>query len=249
MMESSEKAFKCNLNFVGFLLVFIVLVGCKTVKPTGDTEIRPSMYPTADGYVQHPLGYSYNALMPYANKNKVKEHYEQAHSKHITKLNQVVFAHESMMGKSLEGLLQQMSQLPDDVRGEIRQHAGAHWNYTFFWQAITNKKNTQPSTELVDAINNKWGNMEKFGKAFAKAAKVKYGQCWVWLVNTKKGLKISVTQNNDNPLMDIAEVKGKPILVAFMQKQTFALTDTNGNGLNAFWNVVDWEKASKLFAK
>jgi Fe-Mn family superoxide dismutase len=249
MKRNGKILFKNNLSVIGFLLLFTVLANCKTVKPIGDTEIKPSTYPTADGYVQNPLGYSYNALLPYADKQRVKEHYEQIHSKHITKLNQVVFAHESMMGKSLEELLQSVSQLPNDVKSEIRQHGGAHWNYTFFWKSITDKKNTQPSIELSNAINNKWGSLEKFGKAFTKAAKVKYGQCWVWLVNTKKGLKISVTQNNDNPLMDMAEVKGKPILAILMQQQTFALADTDGDGLDAFWDVVDWERASKLFAK
>jgi Fe-Mn family superoxide dismutase len=239
------------VDIVVIVTVFMMtsVVSCRSTKNTGSTKTNPTTYPSAHGYDKKSLSFSYSDLAPFAEAEKIKNHYEVIHSQHLAKLNKVVFASKYMMGKSLEELFQNLDSIPNEVRNTVRVDGGGHWNYTFFWQAITDEKNTEPSKELEDAIEDKWGSMGKFGASFTKAATVKYGQCWVWLVNTKKGLKISVTQSNDNPLMDLAKIKGKPILVVPMKQQTFALTDNDKRGLDTFWNIVNWERASKLFNK
>lgn len=233
------------------VLISTFSVSCKGTKIVGATEIESTTYPSAHGYDQKPLGFSYSALEPFIGSDELQEHYKDTHSVYLNKLNKIVFAHESMMGKSLEELLQSVSKLPNDVKEEIRENGGAHWNHTFFWQGLTDKKNTQPDEILKKAITNKWGSLENFKKKFEKASKVKYGQCWVWLVSTKKGLEISMTHNHDNPLMDIAEITGKPIIAIDMWAHSFGDENTKvvDQYLANFWEFVDWERASRLFNK
>lgn len=253
MRMKKESLPKTPYSLAIALVVLIVTfsTSCKSTKIIGATEIKPVTYPSAHGYGQKPLGFSYSALQPFIGANELQEHYQDTHSHHLNKLNKIIFAHESMMGKSLEELLQNVSKLPADIKGTFRESGGAHWNHTFFWEGLTAKKNTYPAGELKKAITSKWGSIEKFKKKFEKDSKVKYGQCWVWLVSTEKGLKISMTHNYDNPLMDIAEIKGKPIMAIDMWTHSFVDKDAKvvDKYLANFWEFVDWERASKLFNK
>jgi len=218
--ENAQHPFIKNIVTNITVLMLLFAISCKSTKPTGATTVKPATYPTADGFAQKPLAYNYAALAPFSTKETVKSHFIETQSSYLNKLNKVIFAHESMMGKSLEELLQGVSKLPEDVRSIIRENGGGYWNHTFFWKGLTTKKNTQPNEQLRKAIISKWGSIKKFKKKFEKVSTVKYGQCWVWLVNTEKGLKISRTDNEDNPLMDISKIQGKPIIAIDLWKHS-----------------------------
>lgn len=224
-------------------------LACKTNNAAVAAVITHT-HPTGDGFAQEPLGYNYDALEPYIDAETMQIHYSKHHSAYIKKLNEVVFAHKKMMGKTLEELLQGVSKLPEDVRATVRNNGGGHWNHTFFWQVMTGKKDTKPSDALSQAITKKWGTMDAFKTEFEKAATTRFGSGWAWLIKTDKGLEISSTPNQDNPLMDVADAKGRPLLAVDVWEHAYYLKYQNKRAdyLKNWWNVVNWEKVSEIFA-
>lgn len=225
-------------------------LACKTTQATA-VKVAASTYPTADGYMQEPLPYSYNALEPYINALTMEIHYTKHHTAYLKKLNEVKFAHQSMMGKSLEELLQSVSKLPEDVRAIVRNNGGGHWNHAFFWKILVPATGQQPNGSLLEAITKKWGGIDSFKAEFEKAGASRFGSGWVWLVKTNKGLEITTTANQDNPLMDITEVQGNPILALDVWEHAYYLQYQNKRAdyLKNFWNVVNWNEAEILFNK
>jgi len=246
---NTRREFIRNATIISAAFALAPSMACSTTKPVGTLTIAPQTYPSAHGFAQEPLGYGYNALQPYIDAETMKIHFSKHHSGYVEKLNKVVFAHESMMGKSLEELLQSVSKLPNDIQASIRNNGGGHWNHTFFWKCMTPKQNTQANTALIKEIEKKWGSVEGFKKAFEDAGKNRFGSGWVWLIKTKKGLAISSTPNQDNPLMDVAEMNGKPLLAIDVWEHAYYLKYQNNRGeyLSNFWNVVDWEKVSERY--
>ena len=247
--HNSRRDFIKNTAIISTGLAIAPSLACKTTKVP--SIVKPATYPTADGYVQAPLGYAYNALEPYIDAQTMEIHYTKHHSGYIKNLNKVAFAHGGMMGKSLEELLQRVSTLPDDIQTIVRNNGGGHWNHTFFWQIMTDKPDSQPSDELKKAITKKWGSIDTFKSEFEKAATSRFGSGWAWLVNTSKGLEISSTPNQDNPLMDITDVQGIPLLAIDVWEHAYYLKYQNKRAdyLKNWWNVVNWEQVSSLFLK
>lgn len=247
--HNSRRDFIKNTAIITTGLALAPNLACKTTKVAA--IVKPSTYPTADGYVQQPLGYAYNALEPYIDAQTMEIHYTKHHSGYIKNLNKVAFAHESMMGKSLEELLQKVSTLPADVKTTVRNNGGGHWNHTFFWQVMTDKRDTKPSAELETAITKKWGSVDAFKAEFEKSASSRFGSGWAWLVNTSKGLEITSTPNQDNPLMDVADVQGVPLLGVDVWEHAYYLKYQNKRAdyLKNWWNVVNWDRVNGLFVK
>lgn len=225
-------------------------LACKTTQ-SAIVKVAAATYPTADGYVQEKLPYAFNALEPHIDALTMEIHYTKHHTAYIKKLNEVKFAHQSMMGKSLEELLQSVSTLPEDVRTIVRNNGGGHWNHAFFWKILTPTIEQQSKWTLLEAVIKKWGSIETFKTEFEKAGASRFGSGWVWLVKTNKGLEITTTANQDNPLMDVTEVQGSPILALDVWEHAYYLQYQNKRAdyLKNFWNVVNWNEAEILFNK
>lgn len=223
---------------------------CKTTQAT-ITKVAPATYPTADGYVQEKLPYAFDALEPHIDALTMEIHYTKHHTAYLKKLNEVKFAHQSMMGKSLEELLQSVSTLPEDVRTIVRNNGGGHWNHAFFWKIMAPATGQQPKGALLDAITKKWGSLDAFKSEFEKAGTGRFGSGWVWLIKTNKGLEITTTPNQDNPLMDVVETRGIPILAQDVWEHAYYLHYQNKRAdyLKNFWNIVNWQQAEALFSK
>jgi len=145
--------------------------------------------------------------------------------------------------KSLEEILANISKLPVAVRN----NGGGHFNHSMFWQVMSPKGGGNPSPVVMDALNRYFGSFDKFKEQFTAAAMTRFGSGWAWLVKTGEELKITSTPNQDNPLMDLAEIKGMPILGVDVWEHAYYLKYQNRRNeyLAAFWNVVNWDNVAR----
>ena len=198
-------------------------------------------------YSVPPLPYDYGALAPVIDEQTMKLHHDKHHQAYVDKLNEAVQSDSSLQGRELAEILRDASGLAKVVRN----NGGGHWNHSFFWEAMTRPESSEPQGELRDAISSKWGSVDSFQEKFNAAGVGQFGSGWVWLVATDDGsLEIISTPNQDNPLMDVAEIRGTPILGNDVWEHAYYLTYQNRRAdyLKAWWKVVDWNKASERLA-
>lgn len=185
------------------------------------------------------LPYAYDALEPYIDKMTMEIHHTKHHNAYVTNLNKAVEGTE-MEGKSLEELMSNVSKYPVAVRN----NGGGHWNHSFFWKLMKGG-GSSPAGELASEINSTFGSLDDFKKKFNEAALGRFGSGWAWLVLSEGKLVITSTPNQDNPLMDIADVKGTPILGLDVWEHAYYLKYQNRRNEYAenWWNVVNWDQA------
>ncbi len=190
-----------------------------------------------------PLPYAYDALEPYIDKITMEIHHTKHHNAYVTNLNKAVEGTE-LANKSLEELISSISKYPMPVRN----NGGGHWNHSFFWK-LMKKGSGNPSGELTSTINSTFGSLDELKKKFNEAALGRFGSGWAWLVYSNGKLVISSTPNQDNPLMDIADVKGTPVLGLDVWEHAYYLKYQNRRNeyTENWWNVVNWEQASANF--
>ncbi len=192
------------------------------------------------------LPYPHNALEPHIDARTMEIHHGKHHAAYVNNLNAAIQGteHES---KSLEELLAHVSKLSPAVRN----NGGGHWNHTFFWNIMSPNGGGQPSGELAAAIEKAFGSFDEFKKQFAAAAIGRFGSGWAWLcVGADGNLFITSTPNQDNPLMDVAEKPGKPILGLDVWEHAYYLHYQNRRPdyVEAWWNVVNWDAVAQHYA-
>ncbi len=190
------------------------------------------------------LGYEYNSLEPHIDARTMEIHHSKHHNAYVTNLNNAL-AGNPAADLSLEEICKNISQYPVAVRN----NGGGHYNHSLFWTLLSNNGGS-PSADLVAAIENDLGGMEAFKTAFNNAAASRFGSGWAWLsVTADKKLVVSSTPNQDNPLMDIAEVKGTPILGLDVWEHAYYLHYQNRRPdyISAFWNVINWNEVNRRF--
>ncbi|MCW3127997.1 MAG: Superoxide dismutase [Bacteroidetes bacterium] len=193
-----------------------------------------------------PLPYANDALEPHIDAKTMEIHHDKHHAAYVNNLNAALAGTENE-NKSLEELLANISKLPPAVRN----NGGGHWNHSFFWQVMGPKGGGTPSGALADAITAELGGFDKFKEDFAKAGATRFGSGWAWLsVGADKKLVVSSTPNQDNPLMDVADVKGTPILGVDVWEHAYYLHYQNRRPdyLTAFFNVINWSEVEKRYA-
>ena len=190
------------------------------------------------------LAYPYDALEPYIDARTMEIHHSKHHNGYTTNLN-VAIAGTPLEGKSIEDLLANISKLSPAVRN----NGGGHYNHSLFWEVIGPNGTGAPSGKLAAAIDASFGSFDEFKTQFASAGATRFGSGWAWLLVHDGKLVVSSTPNQDNPLMDIAEVKGTPILGLDVWEHAYYLNYQNRRPdyIAAFWNVVNWDKVSALF--
>jgi Fe-Mn family superoxide dismutase len=200
---------------------------------------------TVNGKYELPaLGYAYNALEPFIDAKTMEIHHTKHHQAYINKLNEALEKEPQLKQIPLESMFKMIQTLPDSVKNTIRNHGGGHYNHSFFWSLL--KTNTKPSAATELAIQNSFGSMEQFKKDFEKAGMGLFGSGWVWVINQMGTLKIVTSANQDNPLMEIAEQKGKPVLAIDIWEHAYYLKYQNKRAdyLAAFWNVLNWDQVA-----
>jgi Fe-Mn family superoxide dismutase len=200
-----------------------------------------------DGLFALPkLPYAYSALEPFIDAQTMEIHHSKHHQAYVNNLNAAIQKESSLKGKSVEELLANLSKLPESVRIAIRNNGGGHWNHALFWQLL--KTGTKPSERVSQTIIKNFGSMEEFKKQFEKAAMTQFGSGWAWLIKQGDKLVITSAPNQDNPLMDIAIVKGTPIIGLDVWEHAYYLKYQNKRAdyTQAFWNILNWEKVEQL---
>ena len=192
-----------------------------------------------------PLPYAPNALEPYIDAQTMTIHHDKHHQAYVDNLNKAL-AGTPNEGKSLEEIV----KVAGTISPVVRNNGGGHWNHSFFWEILGVNGGTAPTGELADAINSAFGSFDAFKEKFNAAATTRFGSGWAWLIVKDGKLDVSSTPNQDNPLMDVAEVKGTPILGVDVWEHAYYLKYQNRRPeyLAAFWNVVDWAKVSARLA-
>lgn len=192
------------------------------------------------------LSYSYDALEPFIDKATMEIHHTKHHQAYVNNLNKAIEGTE-LEGKTLDEMFSMMSKLP----AAVRNNGGGHWNHDLFWKLMQPGGAKQPEGKLADAINSAFGSFEDFKKKFSEAAIGRFGSGWAWLVVSDGKLVISSTPNQDNPLMDVAEVKGTPILGLDVWEHAYYLKYQNRRPeyVENWWNVVNWDVVSEFFSK
>jgi superoxide dismutase, Fe-Mn family len=190
------------------------------------------------------LEYAYNALEPHIDARTMEIHHTKHHAAYINNLNAAIVGTE-WESKTIESILASISKAPLVVRN----NGGGHYNHSLFWKVMDPNGGRLPSGDLADAINKSFGTFDAFKEEFSKAAATRFGSGWAWLVNAKDGLKVTSTANQDNPLMDIAEVKGTPILGLDVWEHAYYLNYQNRRPdyIAAFWNVINWAEVERRF--
>jgi superoxide dismutase, Fe-Mn family len=190
------------------------------------------------------LAYAYSALEPHIDAMTMEIHHSKHHNAYITNLNAAIKDTE-MANLSLEDLQKNISKYP----APVRNNGGGHYNHSLFWTVLSPTGGGEPTGELVTAINTTFGSFATFKEEFAKAATTRFGSGWAWLSVSNGKLVISSTPNQDNPLMDVAEVKGTPILGLDVWEHAYYLKFQNRRPdyIGSFWNVVNWTEVAARF--
>ncbi|PZU82232.1 MAG: superoxide dismutase [Chryseobacterium sp.] len=196
-------------------------------------------------FKQTPLPYAYNALEGSIDAQTMEIHYTKHAAGYVTNLNKAI------AGTPLEkeNLVQILSHISKESPA-VRNNAGGHYNHELFWTVLTPEKNTQPSAKLAKAINESFGSLDALKEKLSKAGTDRFGSGWAWLVVTPdKKLAVTSSANQDNPLMDISDVKGTPILGIDVWEHAYYLKYQNKRAdyLTAFWNVTNWKEVSKRY--
>ena len=190
------------------------------------------------------LGYEYNALEPHIDARTMEIHHGKHHAGYTNNLNAAI-AGTNLEGKSIEDILSGVS----GQSAAVRNNGGGFYNHNLYWEVIAPGGSPQPAGELLDAINDSFGSLKNFQEAFVKAAVTRFGSGWAWLVLQEKRLAVSSTPNQDNPLMDVAEVQGTPILGIDVWEHAYYLNYQNRRPdyVNAFWNIINWDEVARRF--
>lgn len=200
-------------------------------------------------FVLPNLPYPYDALEPHIDKMTMEIHHQKHHGTYLSNLKAALEKYPDWAAKPFEEILGNISKLPEDIRTAVRNNGGGHWNHSFFWPLMTPNSPGKPVGELAKAIEQTFGSFEAFQEKFSAAAMGRFGSGWAWLVWRDGKLEIGSTPNQDNPLMDISDFKGKPILGLDVWEHAYYLKYQNRRAdyIKAWWNVVNWEEADKHF--
>lgn len=198
-------------------------------------------------FKQSPLAYAYNALEPSIDALTMEIHYSKHAAAYCKALNEAAYTDNVDESKSLEAILKEISKYST----KMRNNAGGHYNHELFWKCLS-PKTTQPSAKLAEAITKNFGSSDAFRTQFTDAAKSRFGSGWAWLLVTSDNkLVISSTPNQDNPLMDTAEIKGMPLMGLDVWEHAYYLKYQNKRAdyIDSFWKVVNWDFVSERFEK
>jgi superoxide dismutase, Fe-Mn family len=189
------------------------------------------------------LGYAYDALEPYIDARTMEIHYTKHHQTYVDKLNAALKGHDRLQSVSVEQLIKNLNEVPEQIRTAVRNHGGGHANHSFFWPTL--KKDVQIGGPVNEAIKKRFGGFDAFKEEFSNAAALLFGSGWTWLVFDGGGLEIVTTANQDNPLS-----QGKmPVLGIDVWEHAYYLKyqSRRAEYISAFFNVINWDKVNEHF--
>jgi superoxide dismutase, Fe-Mn family len=190
------------------------------------------------------LPYAPDALEPHIDAQTMTIHHDKHHQAYVDNLNKAIAGTDNE-NKSLEELVKNAGS----ISPAVRNNGGGHWNHSFFWELLSPQGGGKPEGKLADAINSAFGSYDALVEKVNAAGTTRFGSGWAWLIVNGGKLEVTSTPNQDNPLMDVAEVKGTPILGIDVWEHAYYLKYQNKRPdyLKAIWNVIDWKKVASLY--
>jgi Fe-Mn family superoxide dismutase len=232
-------------------LTALSLLSSVALAQTTAAQVAPATAstPATPAFTQAALPYAYGALEPIVDEATMRIHFERHHGAQVAGLNVAIVANPAYAWKSLEALLATASTAP----AAIRNNAGGHWNHSFYWKIMAPLgTGGAPSPELTAAINRDFGSLDAFKVQFRATSMGRFGSGWSWLIVKPDGkLAVGSTPNQDNPLMDVGDFRGKPILGNDVWEHAYYLKYQNKRAdyVDAWWSVINWSQVSKLYAE
>lgn len=191
------------------------------------------------------LPYANNALEPHIDAKTMEIHHDKHHAAYVTNLNNAIAGTDAEK-HSIEEICKNISKYP----APVRNNGGGHFNHSFFWKLMKANGGGEPTGDIKEAINKSFGSFDEFKKQFANAAATRFGSGWAWLcVKKDKSLAVCSTPNQDNPLMDISDCQGTPVLGLDVWEHAYYLHYQNRRPdyVTAFWNVINWDEVNKNY--
>ena len=191
------------------------------------------------------LPYAFNTLEPHIDARTMEIHHGKHHQAYVTNLNNAIAGTDAEK-MSIEDICATISKYP----AAVRNNGGGHYNHSLFWTIMKAGGGGQPSGALADAINSAFGNFDEFKNKFSAAGATRFGSGWAWLYVSGGKLAVGSSPNQDNPLMDVSDIKGTPILGMDVWEHAYYLNYQNRRPdyIAAFWNVINWDEVAKRFA-
>ena len=197
------------------------------------------------------LPYAVDALEPHLDAKTMEIHHGKHHATYVNNLNAALEKHPEWQSKSVDELIADLSNVPEDIRTAVRNNGGGHWNHRLFWRQLS-PKGGKPVGTVVKAIESRFGSLDAFKDLFAKAAVGRFGSGWAWLSVKDGKLCICSSPNQDNPHMNgVSECPGRIVLGVDVWEHAYYLKYQNRRAdyIAAWWNVVDWEKVEELYVQ
>ncbi len=196
-------------------------------------------------YSVPPLPYAYDALEPHIDRLTMEIHHDKHHQAYVDKAN-AALAGTPLENASVEDVLRDLSQVPEDKRTAVRNNGGGHYNHSLFWESMSPNGGGEPGGALGDAIASTFGSFADFQAKLKETGVNQFGSGWSWLVHDGSGLAVIGAPNQDNPI----STGSTPLLGVDVWEHAYYLNYQNRRPdyLDAWWNTVDWEKVAERFA-
>jgi Fe-Mn family superoxide dismutase len=195
------------------------------------------------------LNYSFDALEPHIDARTMEIHHGKHHATYVGNLNAALADNQTLLACDIADLCRNIQEVPESIRGAVRNNGGGHFNHDMFWKSISPTGGGAPTGDLAAAIDSSFGNFEGFQEAFANAAKTRFGSGWAWLCLNDAGVLCACSSaNQDNPLMaGVVDCAGVPLLGLDVWEHAYYLNYQNRRPdyIAAFWSVVDWNVVSE----
>ncbi|MBW4648468.1 MAG: superoxide dismutase [Kastovskya adunca ATA6-11-RM4] len=234
-----------RLLFLG-IAALVLLISCQGV-PQAETTPKattPVAQQTALPAQLPPLPYDYAALEPHIDARTMRLHHDEHHAAYVESLNEALEDSPNLQNQSIEALLQNLDNVPEEIRTSVRDNGGGHLNHTMFWQIMSPQGGGEPTGAIAEEINKTFGSFAEFREQFNSAGADRFGSGWVWLVRNPQGqLQIITTPNQDSPIMD----GYYPIMGNDVWEHAYYLNYENRRSdyLEAWWNVVNWDEINQ----
>jgi len=246
MKQTNRRDFIENSAKAGLGAVIVLPAISTLIASCSNSKSAVSNSKFKTGFDQQPLPYGYNALEPWIDTQTMDLHYNKHAAAYSKNVKEAAAAEKVDTTKPLEEVLYNISK----YSVKMRNNGGGHYNHELFWKCMLPNANAQPVGKLLTAIEKNFGSFDEMKKQLSEAAKSRFGSGWAWLVYTRdKKMVISSTPNQDNPLMDVAEVKGFPLLGLDVWEHAYYLKYQNRRAdyIENFWKILNWNYVGERF--
>ena len=244
----NRRKFLVNSGFVGAGLLGAGKAAPSLLPagPRSDSKSHLNMEDKPVAFTVPPLPYPFDALEPYIDAKTMEIHHDKHHGAYVNNLNKALEGHPDLQAKSLDDLLTNLDAVPETIRMAVRNNAGGDWNHTLFWPLMKKGGGGEPKADLAAAINSSFGSFAGFKDKFKAAGLGRFGSGWAWLVVKDGKLTIDSTPNQDTPYF----LAGKAVIGIDVWEHAYYLKYRNlrGDYIDAWWNVVNWDKAAELYS-